>query len=66
MFKSNLINSNLFIDFVFFDESMNFHIEYSMIFARTIDNQTFQFFENLNLISYFVFVIVLNERTLLK
>ena len=60
MFKSNSINSNLFNDFVFFDESISFQIKYSLIFARTIDNQTSQFFENFILISRFVFDIVLS------
>ena len=64
--KSNLANLILYIDFVTFDESINFQIKYSLIFARTIDNQTSQFFENFNLISRFVFDIVLNVQTLLK
>ena len=60
------MNSSLFIDFVSFDEFISFQIKYSLIFARTIDSQTFQFFENFNLISRFVFDIVLNVRALLK
>ena len=59
VFKSNFINFNLLVDLISFEKSISFQIEYSMILTRTIDNQTFQFFEKLSLNFRFVFDIAL-------
>ena len=59
VFKSNFIDFSLLVDLISFEESISSQIEYSMILTRTIDSQTFQFFEKLSLSFRFVFDIAL-------